>query len=207
MPTVLDSFYLVTLGAYRFFYIINWIVRFFGDGHYEPTGVVFGIIQTALYVDFAWVYYSRQRVKLRGGGVVDGEDISRSLFVKRFIGRRANRNSADEDVTEEDEALANQESGVIRPSGRSWGARGISVSADDTLEDHYDSGSRDAQMVDPSHFEDDDEDDADAPPPPAKDTPPKTKADTSASSGSHSGVATPDTEDPVASSANEWSSK
>lgn len=151
----------------------------------DATSVIFGIIQTALYIDFAWVYYSRQRVKLRGGGVVDADDLSKSFLVRRIIGRGSRADHEENDVADEDAALANQENGTIRPqparSGRSWGARGISVSADDTLPEHQnrsdaqhdgyvdETAAGDAQMIDPAHFEDDDDDDTDAPPPPAKD--------------------------------------
>lgn len=176
VPTVLDSYYLVLLGSYRFFYILNWIVKGVGDPEwYDPTSVVFGILQTALYLDFAWVYYTRQRVKLRGGGIVDSDDLSKSFLVRRFVGRQRNTNNNtedDDDMADEDADLARQESGTIRPSGNRWGSRGISVSADDTLPEHFDHSARDAQprFQDPSEFEDlDDDDDADAPPPPAKD--------------------------------------
>lgn len=198
VPTVITSFYLVFLGSYRALYILNWLMQAF-DKVQRPdywTGVVFGIIQTALYIDFAWVYWSRQRVKLRGGGIVDSDDLRNSYIVGSFIGRRNNRNSSeeDEDITEEDAALASQENGVVRPSAphssRSWGARGISVSADDTLANHHDS---DARMVDPSHFEDDESDiDAPPPPPPAKDT--------SKTDGEDEGEA----DETVGSSASEW---
>lgn len=186
VPTVIDSFYLVTLGSYRFFYILNWLVRGIGEGYFDPTSVIFGIIQTALYIDFAWVYWSRQRVKLRGGGVVDSDDLSKSFLVRRLIGRRGN--SEDEEVDEDPEALSRQENGTInnerQSAGRTWGARGVSVSADDTLAAHERPGAQrqqsytdhgsdvqeDAQpMADPAAFEDDDSD-ADAPPPPAKDS-------------------------------------
>ena len=153
-------------------------MRFAQERHFDPISVIFGVIQTALYVDFAWVYYSRQRVKLRGGGVVDNEDLSKSFLVRRIIGRGSRADREDEDGGE---AGAGQENGVVKPSngiGRSWGARGISVSADETLpEQSHDGGAGgyadtaaegDAQMIDPAHFEDDE--DADAPPPPvAKD--------------------------------------
>ncbi|KAI7479909.1 dihydroxy-acid and 6-phosphogluconate dehydratase [Hortaea werneckii] len=186
VPTVIDSFYLVTLGSYRFFYILNWLVRGIGEGYFDPTSVIFGIIQTALYIDFAWVYWSRQRVKLRGGGVVDSHDLTKSFLVRRFIGKRGSTGSEDGEADEDAEALARQENGSIQDGGRSaggrnWGARGISVSADDTLAEHERPGARrqesysdaaqaDAQpMADPASFEDDD-DDADAPPPPGKDS-------------------------------------
>ncbi|KAK1071640.1 hypothetical protein LTR74_003271 [Friedmanniomyces endolithicus] len=170
VPTVLDSFYLVTLGSYRFFYLIKWIVQSFTEDQYvDPIAVTFGIVQTALYLDFAWVYWTRQRVKLRGGGVVDGDDLSKSFLVRRFIGHE--RGSAeDEDLADEDASLARQENGTV-PSpaargGRSWGARGISVSADDTLAEHDRIGianrTTGGGMADPAAFEDED-DDADAP--------------------------------------------
>lgn len=186
VPTVLDSFYLVTLGSYRFFYLLNWVVRGIVESWFDPISVLFGIAQTALYVDFAWVYWTRQRVKLRGGGVVDSDDLSKSFLMRRFIGQRGNSDNDDEVVDEDAAALAAQEDGTIggrSPAprdGRSWGARGISVSADDPLPERQsnprqaDGGysdrasAQDAHMIDPAHFEDD-ADEADAPPPPAKD--------------------------------------
>lgn len=184
VPTVLDSYYLVLLGSYRFFYIINWIVKAVSDPTwYDPISVIFGILQTALYLDFAWVYYTRQRVKLRGGGIVDSDDLSKSFLVRRFVGRPRNTNSGEdeEDIADEDAALAGQENGTIRPSGNRWGSRGVSVSADDTLQEHMD---RDAQprFQDPSEFEDIDDDDVDAPPPPAKDIPGQKKQSTTGES-------------------------
>src|SRR5207245_7405798 len=90
VPTVIDSFYLVTLGTYRFLYILNWIVRGTAENHYrDPTSWTFGTIQTALILDFMWVYWTRQRVKLRHGGVVDSEDLSRGWLVSRLIGRKS----------------------------------------------------------------------------------------------------------------------
>ena len=180
MPTVIDSYYLLTLGVYRGFYIINWIYRGVTEQFFDPISVIFGVIQTAFYVDFAWVYYSRQRVKLRGGGVVDTDDLSKSFLVRRIIGR-GSRADQEDDGDGDEEAQPGQQNGSIGRSARSWGARGISVSADETLPEHErdtqvqqggyadDTAAGDAQMIDPAHFEDDD-DDADAPPPPvAKD--------------------------------------
>lgn len=206
VPTVINSFYLLFLGSYRALYILNWLYQAFERKTLRPdywTSVIFGIVQTALYVDFAWVYFTRQRVKLRGGGIVDSDDLRNSYLVKNFIGRRNNRNSDhdDEDITDEDAALAGQENGIIRPpvprSGRNWGPRGISVSADDTLANHHDS---DARMVDPSHFEDE-EDEIDAPPPATPATPAKNATE----------AATPDQQEHedeanegVGSSASEW---
>ena len=131
VPTVIDSFYLVTLGSYRAFYILNWIYRLFTKYKPEPISVIFGIIQTAFYADFAWVYYTRQRVKLRGGSVVDSDDLRKGFLVNRVINR--GRESQDEDP----EAPPNGHAeGPPRTNTNRWGARGVSVSADDTLDDH-----------------------------------------------------------------------
>lgn len=154
VPTVITSFYLVTLGSYRFFYILNWIVRAAGEEHFfDPVSVIFGVVQTALYADFAWVYWTRQRVKLRGGGVVDSDDLRKSWLVGGLLGR--GRTSVDggapsgfEDDEEDDDIEDQRPSGTApiangsanarksAPRLNRWGKRGVSVSADDTLEEH-----------------------------------------------------------------------
>ncbi|RMZ90514.1 hypothetical protein DV736_g2240, partial [Chaetothyriales sp. CBS 134916] len=98
VPTVIDSFYLLTLGLYRAFYLLNWIYRLFTPNKPDPISVIFGIVQTAFYADFAWVYYTRQRVKLRAGGVVDSSDLRKGWLVNRIID--TGRTSQDEDPEE-----------------------------------------------------------------------------------------------------------
>ena len=138
VPTVIDSFYLLTLGSYRAFYILNWIWGSIRGVKPEPIAVTFGIVQTALYLDFAWVYWTRQRVKLRSGGVVDSDDLSRGWLVGKLLGR-GNTDVDDEAGASVDNA---DEAQVARPVGSrgGWGARGISVSADEgVLEQHQQS--------------------------------------------------------------------
>jgi ER lumen protein retaining receptor len=165
VPTVIDSFYLVTLGTYRFLYVLNWIVRGSQEPTYaDPTSWVWGSIQTALLIDFAWVYWTRQRVKLRGGGVVDSEDLGRGWLVGRLTGRK----NVDFDFDEENAAPRNEESAATNK----WGRRGISVSADDGVEGAPKrkggaAGNMDPEsqpLADPAAFEDESDDDA---PPPA----------------------------------------
>ena len=122
----------MTLGTYRAFYILNWILRLAIEGHFDPIAVIFGIIQTALYVDFAWVYWTRQRVKLRNGGVVDSEDLSRGWLVSRLLGRA--RDSFDEEDGNAENATAN---GITKTARGGWGARGVSVSADEQVLDSH----------------------------------------------------------------------
>lgn len=132
VPTVIDSFYLVTLGSYRALYCLNWLVRGLDkeDPGPDTVSVIFGIIQTALYIDFAWVYYTRQRVKLRGGGIVDADDLRRSWLLRRIFGKNA-RTSEDDEGDEESRPAFGGDEGR-RGGGRpKWGSRGISISADD----------------------------------------------------------------------------
>lgn len=131
VPTVIDSYYLITLGSYRAIYILNWLVRGFGpEHHWDPVADIFGIVQTLLYLDFAWVYYTRQRVKLRRGGIVDSDDLRKSWFVGKILNSRRIHSRGDEQEPLDPEAAGDD---TAHPS---WGSRGISVSADDTLHDH-----------------------------------------------------------------------
>lgn len=160
VPTVIDSFYLLTLGSYRALYCINWFIRELDMSDRKPDAisVIFGLIQTALYIDFAWVYYTRQRVKLRGGGVVDADDMRRGWLLRRIFGKRV---EAAEDDEESAPVLGGD--GERRTSARpNWGARGISVSADEGVletdrlnsahEDLDDAVDPDAKMQDPDEL-------------------------------------------------------
>lgn len=161
VPTVIDSYYLVTLGAYRALYILNWIWRATKGDYANWISVVFGIVQTAFYLDFAWVYYTRQRVKLRGGTVVDSDDLSKGFLVNRFA---RTRTSGEDQLEAGDE---DNEADTSRPRVNNWGQRGVSIRADDTLDSHdrQNNGRREetAPLTDPEHFLSDDENDDDAP--------------------------------------------
>jgi ER lumen protein retaining receptor len=138
VPTVIDSYYLVTLGSYRALYILNWLVRGFGPEHFwDPIADLFGVIQTLLYLDFAWVYYSRQRVKLRNGGIVDSDDMRKSWLVSRLINPRAAVHRQEDDEAEPLDPEADAQNGSSRSRSNRWGPRGVSVAADDTLHDHH----------------------------------------------------------------------
>lgn len=180
VPTVIDSYYLLALGLYRGLYVLNWINRELdiNDSKPKPVQVLFGLLQTALYVDFAWVYYTRQRVKLRSGGVVDADDMRQSWLLRRIFGKNVDRDAAQGDDEESAPALGGLSGNGGAPKRSAWGRRGISVSADDgTLanegrpfseeddEEHgvLDVDAPDAKMQDPDELAralDDDEDDA-----------------------------------------------
>lgn len=51
--------YIAALGAYRALYIPNWIWRYATEGHIDTIAVVAGIVQTVLYSDFFWIYYTK----------------------------------------------------------------------------------------------------------------------------------------------------
>lgn len=55
----ITTHYLFALGIYRALYILNWIYRYFSKEYIEPIAVIAGIIQTILYSDFFWIYYTK----------------------------------------------------------------------------------------------------------------------------------------------------
>ena len=55
----ITTHYLFALGIYRVLYILNWIYRYFADSYFDPIPVIAGIIQTVLYSDFFWIYYTK----------------------------------------------------------------------------------------------------------------------------------------------------
>ncbi|KAI8999472.1 ER lumen protein retaining receptor [Gaertneriomyces semiglobifer] len=56
----ITTHYLFALGAYRGLYILNWIYRYFVVGdNIDMIPVITGILQTALYCDFFYVYFTK----------------------------------------------------------------------------------------------------------------------------------------------------
>ncbi|KIM40420.1 hypothetical protein M413DRAFT_446596 [Hebeloma cylindrosporum] len=55
----ITTHYLAALGAYRALYIPNWIYRYFTEGVVDPIAVTAGIVQTGLYLDFFYVYFTK----------------------------------------------------------------------------------------------------------------------------------------------------
>jgi len=55
----ITTHYLAALGAYRALYIPNWIYRYFADGKVDPISVTAGLLQTGLYLDFFYVYFTK----------------------------------------------------------------------------------------------------------------------------------------------------
>ncbi|KAG8081608.1 hypothetical protein GUJ93_ZPchr0286g2792 [Zizania palustris] len=50
--------YVFFLGAYRAFYILNWIYRYLTEGHHSRwISWIAGLVQTALYADFFYYYF------------------------------------------------------------------------------------------------------------------------------------------------------
>lgn len=55
----ITTHYIAALGLYRAFYILNWIYRYFKDGSLDPIAITAGIIQTAIYADFGYIYVTK----------------------------------------------------------------------------------------------------------------------------------------------------
>ena len=56
----ITTHYLFALGAYRGLYILNWIYKYFTKPEWHDwIAVIAGCVQTALYVDFFYIYVTR----------------------------------------------------------------------------------------------------------------------------------------------------
>ncbi|KAF9649503.1 ER lumen protein retaining receptor [Thelephora ganbajun] len=55
----ITTHYLAALGSYRAFYIPNWIYRWYMDDTVDIIAVVAGLVQTGLYADFFYVYFTK----------------------------------------------------------------------------------------------------------------------------------------------------
>lgn len=53
--------YLAALGIYRVLYIPNWIYRWMFEKNYwfDGIAIVAGVVQSVLYSDFFWIYYTK----------------------------------------------------------------------------------------------------------------------------------------------------
>jgi ER lumen protein retaining receptor len=59
----ITTHYLFALGLYRALYIPNWIWRYFAEnGWFDVIAVVAGLVQTVLYSDFFWIYYTKYAI-------------------------------------------------------------------------------------------------------------------------------------------------
>ncbi|KAI0429761.1 putative HDEL sequence binding protein [Xylaria sp. FL1042] len=57
----ITTHYLFALGIYRGLYIPNWIYRYFTEPNHKMDwiAIIAGVIQTILYSDFFWIYYTK----------------------------------------------------------------------------------------------------------------------------------------------------
>jgi len=55
----ITTHYIFALGVYRALYIPNWLWRYFVDGYKDPIAVFAGLVQTVLYCDFFYIYWTK----------------------------------------------------------------------------------------------------------------------------------------------------
>ena len=70
--------YIAALGAYRFFYILNWIYRYKVEGYLSWVSILSGTLQVLLYADFFYVYLNIIKKKLTSDLPVSISDKSSS---------------------------------------------------------------------------------------------------------------------------------
>merc|ERR1712123_265517 len=55
----ITSHYLLMMGLYRAFYLVNWMYRYHSEGYYDKIVIVAGCVQTVLYLDFFSLYATK----------------------------------------------------------------------------------------------------------------------------------------------------
>eukprot|EP00045_Choanoeca_perplexa_P021760 m.7254 g.7254 ORF g.7254 m.7254 type:complete len:214 (+) comp8762_c0_seq1:67-708(+) len=55
----ITSHYLFALGSYRGLYLLNWVYRYYTEGHFDPIAISAGVVQTVLYCDFFYLYVTK----------------------------------------------------------------------------------------------------------------------------------------------------
>lgn len=55
----ITSHYLFALGAYRALYLLNWVYRYYSEDYLDLIAIIAGVVQTALYCDFFYLYITR----------------------------------------------------------------------------------------------------------------------------------------------------
>ena len=55
----ITTHYLFALGGYRALYLLNWLWRFVFEGNVDWIAWISGAVQTALYSDFFYIYYTK----------------------------------------------------------------------------------------------------------------------------------------------------
>jgi hypothetical protein len=101
----ITTHYLFALGAYRALYIPNWIYRYFFEvpRYWDPIAVIAGIVQTILYSDFFWIYYTKcvprscasgRRILLTPAQSHPGQEVQPTGVGVRFTRQEIRDNSA-----------------------------------------------------------------------------------------------------------------
>lgn len=55
----ITTHYLFALGGYRALYLFNWVYRYYYEGYVDVIAWVAGLVQTVLYLDFFYVYFTK----------------------------------------------------------------------------------------------------------------------------------------------------
>lgn len=58
----ITAWYIVSLCAYRALYVVNWVFRAYTErGYWQPISWVSGTVQTALYADFVYIFFTHRK--------------------------------------------------------------------------------------------------------------------------------------------------
>lgn len=59
LAEALTAHYIFALGLYRALYLPNWAYRWFVEGRFDKLAVFAGVVQTLIYLDFFYIYYTK----------------------------------------------------------------------------------------------------------------------------------------------------
>lgn len=62
----ITTHYLFCLGLYRTLYLFNWIWRFYFEGFFDMIAIVAGVVQSILYCDFFYLYFTKGELRVCG---------------------------------------------------------------------------------------------------------------------------------------------
>lgn len=77
----ITTHYIFALGAYRTLYLFNWIYRYYFEENYTVDWIasIAGLLQTALYSDFFYIYY------VKWVEIVELEDANWLIILYRVV--------------------------------------------------------------------------------------------------------------------------
>ena len=73
------GYYILSLGSYRFFYLLSWIYSYYYENYFSLVSVLSGILQSLLYVDFFYLYLKNIKKQFSSDLPINIDDENKNL--------------------------------------------------------------------------------------------------------------------------------